>query len=231
MSEESEELWYPAFNLAENPFRWQDRATERAYDTPFDLIPNEASELVIGLLKSKTSAIIVGDRGCGKSSALEIAAEKFGGIAAIGSHTLFDLVESLSFEVGRADMEELHRNIYKHRGLEVLGWIREFTVKIRDNVLIKTVCDFDQCPRKHRCDFNVEGMEGAHLIEKIALSFPHQGFCPFKRWLVAREYEFTLEEWARYFLFDAPDDITEVGPRYYRDFVRDLQFKAKGTVS
>jgi len=63
------QVWYPAFNLKENPFRYFEAAQERHLDEVYPLeVP--MIETVKSYLNAGVNCLIVGQRGCGKSSVI-----------------------------------------------------------------------------------------------------------------------------------------------------------------
>lgn len=65
-------FWYPTFRLMDNPFATFDAGTEHRADIPMPLIHDKYFVPMVGRVKSlsaaRTSAIIEGERGCGKTA-------------------------------------------------------------------------------------------------------------------------------------------------------------------
>ena len=229
-------MWYPELELEHNPFVFTDRATERNYQEEVKLIPNEASRLVKRLIDSKQNAIITGERGVGKSTALEIVAEEYGYISVIGASSLKDIAKLLLRQsIVRSFNDKKYRDWINSRGIIYIEQHFEtYFKRVGQNHFPHLKCNYERCRRVKRCEtIPLTPLARKEGFQKLKSIFPSDINCPLRQELTAEFFavETIPDELQNYvFLFDVPDEVAEIGGRYFKDFIENVQTSSKGTV-
>jgi energy-coupling factor transporter ATP-binding protein EcfA2 len=232
----SEELWYPEFGFRRNPFANSDRLTEIIYEERRVSIVTKAVRQVESLIKQKMSAIIVGPKGCGKSTAAEITnGENYLAYTTIiGSFTMKELICTLlEYNYGNEDREikkKVLTELDAKYGYQLQRWLMPwYDKKTADGhgFPTKYLCKFESCPRKTRCEFpRFEEI----TFGKVVGCLPERIICPFAQWIAPRIFGESRNQ-ENVFLFDVPDEIgVDVSPRYFKDFIQELRQETRGVV-
>jgi len=226
-------LWYPKFNLKENPFDFTDRATEKEYNKDFGLIDTKGAVKVLSMIRANTSAIFEGPKGCGKSTALELVALSLWGddkisFAVIGPRSFPLLYESLRNELlemlGEKVYSELSASVAHTYRKELKRWCYRHTVRKGET---ETYCNYIECQKRKRCIL----WEGGNppKFEEIIKALPLTFDCSLKRWTTLRLYEH-MEKKGLPFLLDVPDDLVETGAKYLSRFLVELRKASRGII-
>lgn len=219
---ESESLWYPAFNLTENPFSLNDYGIEREFYVEVPLVQTKSVKKVINLVKCKSTVKLVGIKGGGKSVSIALSAKEVEkAVAMIAPRNLADVYNYLfdylvGFEAGNEERGIEEKLLWKD-ALTIVQGTGKHSSFDQGWLLNKKRCSYWDCRKKERCQFIATPRETLIGLtdEKILPTILEELFhitrnCPMKRFFV----HILLDECKRklkgyVFLLDVPDDLVE----------------------
>jgi len=211
----SDQLWFPALSLRENPFRFTDAAVVN--------LPKVESRLfkaVEAVVEASEDALIIGEWGLGKTATAQALAEKYRGVFISGPSDMDKIeVEVLAglVQLGLGDLKDLLK-----AGLYDFYWSQSH--KTKD--LLRGRCFY--CPR--HCDMRqvepkAKSFSVKQLIETLsrfmAQLVEERIPCPFLSLVLSK----AKLDGVRLF-FDAPNEVT---PNLIREFAQlCLRFQKAG---
>ena len=198
----SEELWYPEFGLRRNPFACADRRTEinltiNREHIEVNPVETKANKMISSQVQPGNRVLIVGPRGCGKSTTLRaMQSVYFDKPIVVAPKSLRELVAELLLQgLHREEMVDLMKaegRVLGELKRHILAYIPQ---KEDAHFPTKYVCSrFPQCKEKNWCDFPLFNSEyelslenvGKYLYEMILKTNVD---CPLARWLVVKMFE------------------------------------------
>lgn len=225
-------VWYPEFGLVRNPFQYFDRATEKESlpeEESYSLIRTEMVSTIIRKARSGTNAIFEGEKGCGKSSAIELAQWELTNknipvFTVVGMRTHNDFYHGL-YRALVSHVEDAKDRIKRHFPGTWLGKPLGIPQK---EMTYPEICTHPQCRKRIRCVIVPDRFDVFEILEIV----PKEIFCPVYQWIVIKIAATVSQGKIKpVFLFDAPDDIENVAtPTYFVNFMQDFHRETGSTI-
>jgi hypothetical protein len=206
----SENFWYPTFRLRRNPFVSFNYKFEQVYGFAeyIEYVDTPASQLIHNLAVSGISAFIVGERGCGKTTALDLASQ--------GLKNYFLITEPRA-------MLDIFNEIWNLN----IDIDNEYFYSLFEKVLHRWFSNQRCTGCKRKCSLPQlrDIRYGVFwLLSDIKVS------CLIKEWTFDE-----IIKWGRFpknpvFLIDCPDDILEVGVYEFSKLIAKILDEIGGTI-
>jgi len=196
-----------------NPFELTDYRTEQDRNEHIEYVETQGSKFIESLIKNHVSALVIGEKGVGKSSALHVAVENLKEdrkvISVIAPRSLSEIYNELWHKIVGRDSKSLRGYCF-----EEVSQFLEITVPVNIFPWFKNMCRYTKCRRKERCRFILTGVEipvMSEVIENIDMITTE---CPMKRYIIHHTLSGMgivitnkLKDLGVSFMIDLPDNL------------------------
>lgn len=221
--------YYPEFKLETNPFRYADRAIEKQnIEGGYEIVKTSAIDMVLQLAGMGTNTIVVGEKGCGKSTVIDSAYDRLpiGGVICVsGSEKFSELYGTLIRNVMGVDRENVTSSFFRSGKADVPPKKNMEGVMVRGD---NWVCGDMRCQMRKRCVLMGVEHDKDKIIGSAFINSPSDINCPLRQWIsIQLSAEFCRDKDNVVFLLDVPDKLVRKDADYFESFIMGL-VKATG---